>query len=135
MRNAFLRIQKKRGDATVTQFPDGAIEDEVVDVDQGGENQKAGGEVIVKNMAGKPGSGDKESDASGDKDCKITNWTPTRDAFCSGFSPRVITCDSEILRGMHYCEHTATVAALRDAHALAHGKHCWQQEPDKLGGE
>ena len=107
----------------------------MVDVDQGGENQKAGGEVIVENMAGKPRSGDKEGNASGDEDCKITKWTPTRDAFGIGFSPRVITCNPEILRGMHHGEHTGTVAALRDSHALAHGKHCRQQEPDKLGGE
>src|SRR5215469_18553625 len=44
-RSASLRVEQEGGDAAFPQLPDSAVEDEVVNVHQGGENQEAAREI------------------------------------------------------------------------------------------
>ena len=55
------------GDARIAQFPQRAIEDEMVDVYDRSENQEAGGEVVMQYAADDPRPGNEERDAAGDE--------------------------------------------------------------------
>ena len=87
--DAFARIQEQRCDPAVAQLPDGAIQNEVVDIHQRREDQEAGGEVMMKRAAGQPRAGHKQRDAAEDQHAEIGQWPPVARRACSGYVPRL----------------------------------------------
>src|SRR5882762_5176799 len=61
-RDALLGVQQKGCDAPVAELPDRSVENEVMEVHERGKDQKAGCEVVMKHIAGQPGSGYKQRD-------------------------------------------------------------------------
>ena len=76
IRDAFPRIEQQRCDAAVAQLPDRAIENEVVNVNQRREDQKAGREVMMKRAAGQPRSGNEQRNAADNQHAEIRQRTP-----------------------------------------------------------
>lgn len=126
-------VEEEGGDAGVAELPDGAVEKEVVNVDESGEGEEAGGEVGVKEAADDPGSGDEEGDAAGDESEKVARETPMGLAFGAGFTFLVVAGDPEILRGVQDGEDAAGIAGLRDATAAGEFDDGGHEEPEELG--
>ena len=129
------RIQQQRGNAAVPQFPDGAIQNEVMNIHQRGENQKAGAEVRVEEPAGQPWSGNEKRDAASHQHREVGEGTPTARALCAGLTAGVVAGDPEILRRVHDRKHSAAVAALRKSQSLGERQHSRQKKPQALRGE
>src|SRR6516162_6919910 len=100
-------------------------------IHQRGEDEEAGGEVVVKQLAGQPRSGDEQRDASCDKDAEVGEWPPIRPLLSVGFTASVVAGDPEILCGVHHGQYARTEAALRNAKAFAQRQSGGEQEPYK----
>ena len=70
-------VEQQRGDAGIAEFPDCAVQNEVMNVDERREGQKAGGKIGVEQAAGEPRSGNEKRDAAGDQRQKIA-WRNSR---------------------------------------------------------
>src|SRR5579872_5034068 len=54
IRQSHLGIQQQRRNAAISQLPDCTIKNEMVNVHESGENQKAGGEIVMEELARQP---------------------------------------------------------------------------------
>src|SRR4029077_12107764 len=98
----------------IAQFPEGSIEQEMMDVHQRGEYQKTGGEVVMKDVAHQPRPGNEQRDATGNQRKEIGNHAPARLTGGPGFALLVVTRDPDVLCGVQYSQNSAAVTRLRD---------------------
>src|SRR5208337_4158788 len=100
-RNFFLLaafIQKERRDAGITQLPNGAIEDEMMQVHECREGQKTGDKIGVEQAADDPWSGHKERDSTCNQCQQIAGETPGRLSGGASFLSLEVAGDPKILR-------------------------------------
>src|ERR1700730_11916231 len=109
-----LAVQEHCSDARIAQFPDGTVQNKVVNIYESGECEKARGKISVKNTADNPRPRDKERDSAGNQRHKITGKRPTGVASGSGLLFLVIAGNPQILRGMEHGEQPTAITSLRD---------------------
>ena len=105
----------------------------MVNVYDGHENQEAGGEIVMEEIADKPRAGDKQSDAAGHERCEIDPQVPIRLACRAGFATLVVAGNPYILRGVKDGEDSTAVARLRHLISGAQFEKRGQHEPEELG--
>src|SRR5215472_11421570 len=127
-----LCVDEQRCNTAIAQLPDCTIQNEVMDVHQRSEDQKALREIEVKDMRNDPRSRNEERDATRDQNSKIPDRTPVLAPLGVRLSPGVVTRDPQILCGVHYCEHSHAVAVLGNVKSLSKSQCGRQQKPDKL---
>lgn len=127
-------IQEEARDTRIAKLPNDAIKKEMVKIDERGEREKAGGKVGVKQTAGEPGTGDKESNAAGDERQKIAREAPGDLTGGASLLLLVIAGDPQILRGMKHRKDAAGITGLRNLFAAKNFDRSRKQEPKELGG-
>src|ERR1700732_291954 len=104
----------------------------MVNVHDGHENQKTGGEIVMEDVADEPGAGNEQRDASSQERDEIYRHAPVGVAAGARFATLVIACDPYILRGVQDGENSAAVARLRNLIGRRTFKKRGQNEPEKL---
>src|SRR6185437_10477965 len=85
-----------------------------MDINQCCKNQKASREIEMEYKTGEPWTRNKERNTTGNEDGEICKGTPRTTGGRRSFAFSIVTGHPEILRGVHHCEDTRAVAALRD---------------------
>ena len=62
-----ILLDQERSNPSVSQFPEGAIQDEVMNIYERGEGEKAGSKVRVEEAADQPRTGNEQGDAASDQ--------------------------------------------------------------------
>src|ERR1700728_1973945 len=112
-RNRLLLVgaaDQQAGDARIPQFPEGSIENEMMDIHHGGEDQEAGSEVVVKHAADDPGAGDEKRDAAGDERKEVARQAPAGLSRGARLAALVIAGDPDVLRRGQDSENAAPKA-------------------------
>ena len=125
-------VNQHARDARIAQLPERAIQYEMMDVHDGGENQKARGEVEMKDATDDPRAGNKERDAAGDQREEVARHSPARLAGSARFALLVVAGDPYVLRGMQDRQDSAAVARLRDLISRVQFQERGHNEPDEL---
>src|SRR6202049_3416533 len=127
-----LGVQEHCSDARIAQFPDGTVQNKVVNIYESRECEKARDKISVKNAADDPRPWDEERDSAGNQCHKITGKRPTGVASRTGLLFLVIARNPQILRGMEHGEQPAAVTSLRDFAAADKLNDRGQKKPEKL---
>src|ERR1700728_187123 len=102
----------------------------MVDIHDRGEDQEAGGEVVVKHAADDPRAGDEERDAARDEREEVAGQAPAGFARGARFAALVVAGDPDVLRRVQDGENAAAVARLRNLRVQLQQRG--YNEPDKL---
>ena len=86
-------VEEQRRNSTVTQFPDGAVQHEVMNVDERREDHEAGRQVVPEDVAHDPGSEDEQGDAAGHERQEVRPDPPLGIAARTRFALRVVARD------------------------------------------
>src|SRR5271170_4595224 len=125
-------VQQQRGNPGITEFPESAVEKEMMKIHERGEGKKAGGKIGMKQPAGKPRPGNKKSDAAGDEGQKVAREAPGNLPGGARFFFLVVTGDPQILCGMQHRQNTAGIARLRHPSSAQQFDNGGKQKPEKL---
>ena len=119
----------------VAQLPDRAVEDEVVDVDDGGEDQDARREVEAQQIAGDPWARDEQGDAAGQQRGRVRPRPPSGAGAGLRLASGEVARHPEVLSRVHDREHPRAVAGLRQLRAGRPFGDGRRDEPDELRRE
>ena len=104
----------------------------MMDIHERHENQEAGGEIVVKQIADEPGARNEQRDAAGDERGEICRHVPILLAGGARFASLVVAGDPNVLRRMQHRENSAAVARLRHLRGGVQFEQRGQHEPQKL---
>jgi hypothetical protein len=122
---------EETGNAAVAELPDGAIEDEVVQIHQRHEDHETLHEVVAKEAARDPWAGDEEREATHDEN-RIVALEAKRRRAVGCIAARVVARDPEVLRAVHEGQCTGAEIARGQIEATPGAEQGRSDKPQEL---
>src|SRR5271154_5132659 len=109
-----VAVHQQRNNARIAQFPERAVEEKMVDVYHRRKDQKARGEIEVKNSAHDPRTRNEQCDTARGQYQKIASHSPGAPGSGARFAALIVACNPDVLGRMQDSQNSAAIARLRN---------------------